>query len=158
MPIRPELRKLYRGPAWAAVRSRILERARIEAPRRFGLPADVPRCEQCGKPNHRRVWVYSQPDFGQFWSPGKGVGQKWRRCSAGGTVFNPALFTSGRPSWRRIRVVLTLAHLNHVSGDDRDENLKALCQWCHLNYDKLHHKETRCQRKDAARPLLTNAL
>jgi hypothetical protein len=53
----------------------------------------------------------------------------------------------------RVRVICTVAHLNHVSGDDRDENLKFLCQWCHLNYDKLHHRETRTRRKDAARPI-----
>jgi len=41
-----------------------------------------------------------------------------------------------------------------VPGDDRDENLKAYCQWCHLNYDREHHRATRAARKDAARPLL----
>lgn len=60
-------------------------------------------------------------------------------------------------TWRAaggIKVVLGVAHLNHTPGDDRDENLKALCQWCHLNYDKIHHRETRAARKDKARPLL----
>jgi hypothetical protein len=33
------------------------------------------------------------------------------------------------------RVILTTAHLNHNPADNRDENLKALCQKCHLNYD-----------------------
>jgi 5-methylcytosine-specific restriction endonuclease McrA len=56
---------------------------------------------------------------------------------------------------RQIRVVLTMAHLNHISGDDKDENLKMLCQWCHLNYDRLHHHQTRSTRKDARRPILT---
>jgi hypothetical protein len=58
---------------------------------------------------------------------------------------------------RTIRCVLTVAHLNHTSGDDRDENLKALCQWCHLHYDLQHHHETRAARKDAARPLIAIA-
>ncbi len=58
---------------------------------------------------------------------------------------------------RFVRVALTVAHLNHIAGDDRDENLKALCQWCHLNYDLGHHHETRAARKDAARPLLQEA-
>lgn len=53
--------------------------------------------------------------------------------------------------------MLAVAHLNHVAGDDRDENLKALCQWCHLHWDQIHHKETRSSRKDAARPLLKGA-
>lgn len=33
------------------------------------------------------------------------------------------------------RVVLTTAHLNHDPSDNRDENLKALCQACHNRYD-----------------------
>ena len=52
-------------------------------------------------------------------------------------------------------IVLTVAHLNHDPADNRDENLKALWQWCHLNWDKLHHAETRAIRKDQARPLLS---
>jgi 5-methylcytosine-specific restriction endonuclease McrA len=58
---------------------------------------------------------------------------------------------------RTVSIVLTVAHLNHTPGDDREENLMALCQWCHLNYDRLHHKETRSDRKDARRPLLMEA-
>src|ERR1700754_4559108 len=55
-------------------------------------------------------------------------------------------------------IVLTIAHLNHVAGDDRDENLQALCQYCHLTNDAMQHarnaRRTRQVRKDAARPLL----
>ncbi|WP_026931184.1 hypothetical protein [Glycomyces tenuis] len=40
------------------------------------------------------------------------------------------------------KVVLTVAHLNHTPEDCRDENLKAMCQGCHLHYDKDHHAET----------------
>lgn len=40
-------------------------------------------------------------------------------------------------------VVLTVAHLNHTPEDCRDENLLAMCNRCHLNYDKDHHRETR---------------
>jgi len=36
--------------------------------------------------------------------------------------------------------VLTVAHLNHEPLDVRDENLKALCQRCHLRYDIEHHQ------------------
>ncbi|MDX1934776.1 MAG: hypothetical protein SFU56_19435 [Capsulimonadales bacterium] len=32
-------------------------------------------------------------------------------------------------------VMLTIAHLNHDTADNRDENLKALCQQCHNRYD-----------------------
>jgi hypothetical protein len=44
------------------------------------------------------------------------------------------------------KVVLTVAHLNHTPEDCRDENLKAWCQRCHLNYDKDHHAQTRRNR------------
>lgn len=40
-------------------------------------------------------------------------------------------------------VILTVAHLNHLPEDCRDENLKALCQKCHNGYDVEHRKETR---------------
>ncbi|MGH9665551.1 MAG: hypothetical protein ACRD9L_14090 [Bryobacteraceae bacterium] len=74
-------------------------------------------------------------------------GAPWHRSNGNVTTFEPG-------SARLTRIVLTIAHLNHTPGDDREENLKALCQWCHLNYDKLHHHETRAARKDRARPLL----
>lgn len=32
-------------------------------------------------------------------------------------------------------VVLTIAHLNHMPEDNRDENLRAWCQRCHNTYD-----------------------
>jgi len=40
-----------------------------------------------------------------------------------------------------IVIVLTVAHLNHDINDNDLSNLKALCQKCHLEYDKEHHKK-----------------
>lgn len=40
-----------------------------------------------------------------------------------------------------IRIVLTVAHLNHDVGDNSDENLAALCQLHHLRHDIDHHKK-----------------
>ena len=37
-------------------------------------------------------------------------------------------------------VVLTIAHLDHVPENCHHDNLKAMCQRCHLNYDIDHHK------------------
>lgn len=54
---------------------------------------------------------------------------------------------------RVIRVKIGVAHLDHDPSNNADDNLKALCDWCHLHYDKLHHRETRATRKDAARPI-----
>jgi len=51
----------------------------------------------------------------------------------------PALFARGR-------VVLTVAHLDHTPENCAPENLKAMCQRCHLVYDKDHHRQTRLAR------------
>lgn len=40
---------------------------------------------------------------------------------------------------RIVGIVLTIAHLNHDPTDNRDENLRALCQWCHLDHDRRFH-------------------
>lgn len=37
------------------------------------------------------------------------------------------------------KVVLTVAHLNHNTNDNRPENLRALCQRCHLTHDSKYH-------------------
>ncbi|MBU6232506.1 hypothetical protein KGP36_07790 [Patescibacteria group bacterium] len=44
-------------------------------------------------------------------------------------------------------VILTVAHLNHTPEDCREENLKAMCQGCHLHYDREHHKQSTIQTR-----------
>ena len=46
-----------------------------------------------------------------------------------------------------IKIVLTIAHLDHNPQNNNPENLKALCQKCHLNYDLEHHLESRKKKK-----------
>jgi len=46
-----------------------------------------------------------------------------------------------------IKIVLTVAHLDHNPENNEAENLKALCQKCHLNYDKKQHLKTRQKNK-----------
>jgi 5-methylcytosine-specific restriction endonuclease McrA len=41
------------------------------------------------------------------------------------------------------KVILTIAHLDHIPEHCNDDNLKALCQKCHNTYDIEHRKETR---------------
>lgn len=145
MPIRKNLQHHY-GPEWRAVtRPRILARAGN-------------CCERCGKPNHESVATASGKNYhDNYW-------MVWTHAARFEDLnIEPVFFNeTGEPSglirsdaaYRTIRVVLTVAHLNHVPGDDRDENLAALCQWCHLIHDLTHHRESRADRKDAARPLL----
>lgn len=66
---------------------------------------------------------------------------------------------NGEPAkWANGKVVLTVAHLNHDTADNRDENLKAMCQRCHLRYDAALHArnsaETRRQKRLAIQPEL----
>lgn len=37
------------------------------------------------------------------------------------------------------KVVLTVAHMDHTPENCEDGNLKALCQKCHLGYDRKRH-------------------
>lgn len=49
------------------------------------------------------------------------------------------------------KVVLTIAHLEDPIEDCRDENLRALCQRCHLAYDrKRHTRNMRLNRRKEA--------
>ena len=49
-------------------------------------------------------------------------------------------------------VVLTIAHLDHQPENCNPDNLRALCQRCHLSYDAKHHaqtaQQTRAMKKD----------
>lgn len=51
---------------------------------------------------------------------------------------------------RIIRIVLTVAHLNHVPEDCRDDNLKALCQRCHNQLDAKHRRAGIAARQRAS--------
>jgi hypothetical protein len=154
VPIRADLRVFYRGPEWRATRARILARAGN-------------KCEECGVPNRTTVLrAYG------WWTPAILPATVFM---LGGTLYGHSLFellwkcagTTGiaevrtgfiRESCRWVHIVLSVAHLNQIPGDDRDENLKALCQWCHLRNDRMTHLRnahiTRATRKDRTRPLL----
>ena len=144
MPIRPEFRHLYRGQEYEARRARIRRRA-------------GDRCEDCAKGNHSRVETVSGvTELGpgdrrpfMFWRGPGLLRDRFGREHPGLRMKAPSRF---------IYVVCTMAHLNHNPEDNADENLRFLCQWCHLNHDKPHHHETRSLRKDSGRELLALGL
>lgn len=115
MPIRPENRKRY-PPDWKAVSKRI----------RFGRAKGRCECEgECGNDHGRDIAHHGQPS-------------RWplrrKRCVAVNKRLNPVTGS---------HVVLTVAHLDHVPENCADDNLRAMCQRCHLAYDRDHHAETR---------------
>lgn len=116
MPIRPENRHHY-GAAWREIRQAILARAKH-------------RCEWCKRPNGVVVMVLR---CGCWCGPNDGAHHQGPDCPYSDCP-GPA---------RRVKTIITIAHLNHTPGDDRPENLAALCQRCHLRYDREHHAQTR---------------
>lgn len=94
-----------------------------EISRRIRFDRAGGRCEcdgRCGRPADHR-----SPDG---------------RC---GNTHGTAAFGTGS------NVVLTVAHLDHVPEHCDDANLMAMCQGCHLHYDREHHAATRAKTKAA---------
>lgn len=48
-----------------------------------------------------------------------------------------------------LRVVLTVARLDHTPENCEDDNLRAMCQACHLAYDHEHHAANRARSREA---------
>ena len=49
------------------------------------------------------------------------------------------------------RVVLTIAHLDHNPRNSRRDNLRAMCQRCHLTYDAGYHAFNAARTRDHKR-------
>jgi hypothetical protein len=57
----------------------------------------------------------------------------------------------GRPAYGTgSKVVLTTAHLDHQPEHCDPANLRAMCQGCHLHYDRDHHRATAAATRRAA--------
>lgn len=120
------------SPEWKTeIRPRILER-------------DGHKCKFCKVPNHKLIlrgdWngvdAY-QDDNGYIYD-----GSSSERI---GEDYVGEVDSTGRN--RFIKIVLTIAHLNHDVEDNRDENLAATCQRCHNRHDISHRKENRKKNK-----------
>jgi len=62
------------------------------------------------------------------------------RCEGAPGIYEDCRAENGAPHpVTGSRVVLTVAHLNHIPEDVADSNLRAMCQRCHLTYDAKHH-------------------
>jgi len=58
---------------------------------------------------------------------------------------------NGQPAYGTgSKVVLTVAHLDHTPERCEDSNLRAMCNGCHLHYDRDHHRETAAATRRAA--------
>lgn len=131
MPIKPENKGRY--PAnWPEIRQSILERAGH-------------KCEKCNAPNGKMIARGADRDVdtymietGEVFDADTG---EWIGCAR-------------MSEWhlgKMVRIVLTIAHLDHTPEHCDPTNLRALCQRCHLRYDAEHHAKnaaiTRRSRK-----------
>ncbi len=127
MPIKPENRARY-PQDWPQIRLRILQRANW-------------RCEHAGcRARHgvtgywRKSLFHRLPDA--LWDAGYTCGDTVA-CNNGEKL-------------KIIKVVLTIAHLDHTPENCADDNLRAWCQRHHLRYDAEHHKRTAYATRKAA--------
>ena len=113
---------------WKQIRARILERAGN-------------KCEWCGVPNKERG---SRDSTGKWWSSA----EQYQYAEANDGDLPADLSYEKSPI---IKIVLTIAHLNHDVKDNCDENLRALCQKCHLGYDAKYHAANAALTRDRKR-------
>lgn len=127
MPIRPENKARY--PAdWKQVRERILKRADW-------------KCEHPGCRARHGVTGY--------WRDGRFVPMPEALWNAGYKAGDVVACAEGE-RLKIIKVVLTIAHLDHTPENCADENLRAWCQRHHLSYDAKHHAQTAYATRKAA--------
>jgi hypothetical protein len=134
MPIRPENKYRY-PPNWYEISQEIRRRADH-------------KCEWCGVPNG---------ELG-----GRSPGGKWHKARPLGNygLGSSGLVWPNEGDWawcegwdkmlRIVRIVLTVAHLDHTPENCDPENLKCLCQRCHNRYDAPHRAAGIRERRDAA--------
>lgn len=132
MPIRESERHRY-PKDWKAISRRIRER-------------EGQRCAWCKAPNgvailrHRAFSMWAIPDEAVSpddltWFHGDGPIQYHDRARV-----------TPRDLRGPVKVVLTVAHLDHTPENCADDNLVALCQRCHNRYDGPMRREGRKAR------------
>lgn len=81
------------------------------------------KCEICKAPNHTHIRRYSDNTFNIA------------------DEFDIFLRQKGDKDVQYI--ILSISHKNHDISNNDYSNLQALCQRCHLNYDREYHKQVR---------------
>lgn len=125
MPIRPENKHLYPSP-------KRWQKIRCK------ILARAAHCEFCDVKNYSEGVRHTD---GKFWT----VKEIIDEMEEHGTEIPGKI----------IKVVLTIAHLDHNPGNNDDDNLRALCQQCHLRYDAKHHAESRKNNREKNSPQLS---
>jgi len=105
--------KDYPGNWFTEIRPSVLER-------------DGYCCQKCNVPNHAIIYREKKnPFIWHLWPEG---------------MESESLNIDG---YKAVKVVLTIAHINHNHNDSDINNLAALCQRCHLKLDIHQHQDNR---------------
>lgn len=136
MPIREENKARY-PKDWPAISKRIREAAGN-------------RCQKCGVENGRMIYRGSH-EMRPAWRYADDPVFIDSRCAFDGsdllgTCWDDFDKVRGDP----VRVVLTVAHLDHQPENCADENLRAWCQRCHNAYDAPMRRAGIAERARAA--------
>jgi hypothetical protein len=120
----------------------------IRREHRFFYPIDWPqlsavirfrraggRCEACQRPHGQTVWHLGD---GRWWDA---EAASWR--DGAGQIMCLPVGDDVLGAVRTTRVVLATAHRNHDTADNRDTNLAAFCQRCHMLHDAPEHRRRR---------------
>lgn len=119
-------------PNWKTeIRPRILQRAKN-------------CCEECGVKNY---------EYGVRLA--NGVFESIQNLSRSPAVIdiNDARLWADAMGMKLIKIVLTVAHKDHDTTNNTDDNLIALCQYHHLQYDQQYHKQNARRTRNAKRGL-----
>jgi hypothetical protein len=125
MPIRPEDRDRY-PKDWNAISQRVRDEA-------------GQMCEWCSVPNGVLIRRGVTEDCRRVWRLASASASENGRASGDGSEVpdsTPDTVSYGYP----VRVVLTVAHLDHQPENVERWNLKALCQRCHNAYDAANRR------------------
>ena len=143
MPIRDENKARY-PKDWKAISMRIREDA-------------GQKCEKCNAPNGELIIRERTEDYG--FEPVYITRANEMYSAEDGRLISAAYY-SARDMTKAVRVVLTVAHLDHQPENCADENLRAWCQRCHNIYDMPMRKAgiaERARQKLAAADLFGSA-
>lgn len=127
------------------IRPAILARAGQRIDPDTGFVVERARCEQCNALN----LAYGYRDkAGRFWES-QDIED---RLSEGRDLFDPGEALDhcwdrqGNPT-KPVRIVLTVSHIDHDTKNNGMDNLRALCQRCHIHHDRgLHMANARKTR------------
>lgn len=102
------------------------------------------KCENCNVPNHKLILRGEYNGIKVYQDDDGNIFQEDNSNPLGGDYVGEV-----DPHMKNnfIRVVLTIAHLDHDINNNDYSNLKAFCQKCHNNHDKDYRKANRKKNK-----------